>query len=124
MTPITSTFAGKIDCLVHIYRLWGAARSAGRVLRARRGSLLLTAGAIVLTSAACGDHRFTGCSGTGPVSFAQSPIRLDDVRYLLPYGLLAGAHVTPIDHMYFEPLDRSTARSVATCTRFARYRMV
>ncbi len=39
-------------------------------------------------------------------------MRLDDVLYLLPYGLLAGAHVTPIDHMYFEPLDRSLGRDV------------
>ncbi len=39
-------------------------------------------------------------------------MRLEDVKYLLPYGLLAGAHVTPIDHMYFEPLDRSLGRDV------------
>jgi hypothetical protein len=39
-------------------------------------------------------------------------MRVEDVRYLLPYGLLAGAHVTPIDHMYFEPLDRSLGRDV------------
>jgi len=39
-------------------------------------------------------------------------MRLEDVKYLLPYGLLAGAHVTPIDHMYFEPGDRSLGRDV------------
>ena len=39
-------------------------------------------------------------------------MRVADVKHLLPYGLLAGAHVTPIDHMYFEPLDRSLGRDV------------
>jgi hypothetical protein len=37
-------------------------------------------------------------------------MRIEDIRHLLPYGLLAGAHITPIDHMYFEPLDRSLGR--------------
>jgi len=46
------------------------------------------------------------------VNFSQSPMRIEDVSYLLPYGLLAGAHVTPIDHMYFEPLDRTLGRDV------------
>ena len=39
-------------------------------------------------------------------------MRIEDILLLLPYGLLAGAHVTPIDHMYFEPLDRSLGRDV------------
>lgn len=39
-------------------------------------------------------------------------MRHEDIKYLLPYGLLAGAHVTPIDHMYFEPADRSLGRDV------------
>jgi hypothetical protein len=56
--------------------------------------------------------RFIGCSGTGPVDFAVSPMRYEDILLLLPYGTLAGAHVTPIDHMYFEPADRSLGRDV------------
>ena len=44
------------------------------------------------------------------MQFAQSPMRMVDVAHLLPYGLLAGAHVTPIDHMYFSPADRSLGR--------------
>lgn len=39
-------------------------------------------------------------------------MRLEDIKYLQPYGLLAGAHVTPIDHMYLEPADRSLGRDV------------
>ena len=32
---------------------------------------------------------------------------MDDIAYLTPYGQVTGAHITPIDHMYFEPLERS-----------------
>jgi hypothetical protein len=39
-------------------------------------------------------------------------MRDEDILHLLPYGMLAGAHVTPIDHMYFEPFDRSLGRDV------------
>ena len=39
-------------------------------------------------------------------------MRMEDVAHLLPYGSLAGAHVTPIDHMYFSPLDWSLGRDV------------
>lgn len=39
-------------------------------------------------------------------------MRDEDILYLLPYGTLAGAHVTPIDHIYFEPFDRSAGRDV------------
>lgn len=64
---------------------------------------------------------FNGCSGAGPVTFAVSPMRYEDVLHMLPYGMLAGAHVTPIDHMYFEPADRSLG---GMCTRCGRYRTV
>lgn len=53
---------------------------------------------------------FSGCTGTGPVMFAVSPMRPEDISHLLPYGTLAGAHVTPIDHMYFQPADSSLGR--------------
>lgn len=43
------------------------------------------------------------CEGSGPVSFTHPPMRPEDVAIVLPYGLLAGGHVTPIDHMYFSP---------------------
>lgn len=45
-----------------------------------------------------------GCSGTGPVSFGTSPMKPADVGVILPYGGMVGAHVTPIDHMYFAPV--------------------
>ena len=47
------------------------------------------------------------CEGSGPVLFTNSPMNMDDIAYLTPYGQVVGAHITPIDHMYFEPLERS-----------------
>ena len=57
-------------------------------------------------------HRYAGtwgrhCEGSGPVSFANSPMYMNDIAYMTPYGQVVGAHITPIDHMYFEPLNRS-----------------
>jgi hypothetical protein len=50
---------------------------------------------------------FHGCSGTGSVKFDQSPMRYEDFSSIKPYGNVSGAHVTPTDHMYFQPMDRS-----------------
>ena len=55
-------------------------------------------------------HDFFGCSGTGTVQFDQSPMRYSDFISIRPYGHLSGAHVTPIDHMYFNPMDRTLGR--------------
>jgi hypothetical protein len=44
-----------------------------------------------------------GCKGTGPVSFGASPMDTKDISMILPLGDVVGAHVTPIDHMYFYP---------------------
>ena len=53
---------------------------------------------------------FFGCSGTGTIMFDESPMRYEDFISIRPYGHLSGAHVTPIDHMYFNPMDRSLGR--------------
>jgi hypothetical protein len=50
---------------------------------------------------------FHGCSGTGSIEFDQSPMRYKDFSSIKPYGNVSGAHVTPTDHMYFQPMDRS-----------------
>lgn len=42
-------------------------------------------------------------AGNGPVRFAHSPMRLDDIERITPYGLMIGGHVCPIDHGYFYP---------------------
>ena len=50
------------------------------------------------------------CEGTGTVMFANSPMKIEDIHSLSPYGQIVGGHVTPIDHMYFEPKERSLGR--------------
>ena len=52
------------------------------------------------------------CTGSGPVNFANSPMRIEDINSISPYGDVVGGHITPIDHMYFEPKDRSLGRDV------------
>lgn len=44
-----------------------------------------------------------GCTSSGTVMFGTSPMDPKDVGMILPYGGMVGAHVTPIDHMYFSP---------------------
>ncbi len=42
--------------------------------------------------------------------FVNSPMRIEDINFLTPYGDVVGGHITPIDHMYFEPKYRSLGR--------------
>lgn len=44
-----------------------------------------------------------GCTNPDRVPMAHLPMRTSDVVSFSPYGLVAGAHVTPIDHLYFYP---------------------
>jgi hypothetical protein len=39
----------------------------------------------------------------GPVRFTHSPMRLEDIETIVPYGMMVGGHVCPIDHGYFYP---------------------
>jgi hypothetical protein len=41
------------------------------------------------------------CAGKGPGTLTASPISLGDIAFIQPMGLMAGGHVTPIDHGYF-----------------------
>ena len=45
------------------------------------------------------------CSGQGATKLTQLPMKQDDYSVILPYGLMVGGHVTPIDHQYFSPRD-------------------
>ena len=45
------------------------------------------------------------CTGKGKITMGHLPMDMDDVQVVLPIGTLAGAHVTPIDHLYFYPKD-------------------
>lgn len=52
----------------------------------------------------------SGCDGSGTVMFGTSPMDPKDVGVVLPYGAMIGAHVTPIDHMYFSPVVFNSPR--------------
>jgi hypothetical protein len=41
--------------------------------------------------------------GKGPVHFTHSPMRVEDIERFVPYGMMIGGHVCPIDHGYFYP---------------------
>lgn len=47
----------------------------------------------------------SGCSNKQRVAMAHMPMDMNDVSTITPIGLTAGAHVTPIDHLYFFPKD-------------------
>ncbi len=47
------------------------------------------------------DQWKTQCTGKGPVTMKHTPMDIADVSLIHPIGLLAAAHVTPIDHLYF-----------------------
>jgi len=45
----------------------------------------------------------SGCKGENKVAMTHQPMDMADVSSVAPMGLTAGAHVTPIDHLYFYP---------------------
>ncbi len=46
------------------------------------------------------------CEGEGvPYKLSESPMKPDEFSTIVPYGLMVGAHVTPIDHQYFNPIS-------------------
>ena len=50
------------------------------------------------------------CEGEGDATFTYLPMKADDFAVLIPYGLMVGGHVTPIDHQYFQPTNFQSAR--------------
>ena len=44
-----------------------------------------------------------GCTSKDRATLTHAPMDLKDVATVTPVGLTAGAHVTPIDHLYFYP---------------------
>lgn len=48
--------------------------------------------------------------GQGPVKLTHSPMRLEDIDMIIPYGQMGGAHVMPTDHQYYYPKDWQTGR--------------
>lgn len=56
------------------------------------------------------------CAGTGSVVFTSPPMRLNEIREIVPMGLLNGPHVTPTDHGYYHSVsvDRSNPDDPST----------
>lgn len=50
------------------------------------------------------------CHGTDKLTFTHLPMREEDFSILIPYGLVVGGHVSPIDHQYFGPADFKSPR--------------
>jgi hypothetical protein len=49
------------------------------------------------------------CDGEGvPYKLSVSPMKPEDFSIIVPYGLMIGGHVTPIDHQYFSPADNQS----------------
>ena len=49
------------------------------------------------------------CTGEGSRRLIASPMRLSDIGWILPMGMMTGGHVTPIDHQYYYPADFHSA---------------
>lgn len=61
---------------------------------------------IELTEAVKAGKRLSNerCNGEGVTTkLAVSPMKPEDFSIVVPYGLVVGGHVTPIDHQYFSP---------------------
>lgn len=56
--------------------------------------------------------------GMGTVRFTHPPMRMQDIQNIVPYGLMAGGHVCPIDHGYFFPKAGVTAEVLAPADGF------
>ncbi|HSX31703.1 MAG TPA: hypothetical protein VLF43_00435 [Candidatus Saccharimonadales bacterium] len=51
------------------------------------------------------------CDGQGSKKLGSAPMRPGDLSTILPYGLVAGGHVTPVDHQYFSGKNQKAAPS-------------
>ena len=44
------------------------------------------------------------CTGEGvPYTLSVLPMKPEDFSHIVPYGIMIGGHVTPVDHQYFSP---------------------
>jgi hypothetical protein len=66
--------------------------------------LTLSSGAPPSAADLAGQRLSNGkCTGTAKPPLTRLPMNAGDYAYILPYGLMVGGHVTPIDHQYFSP---------------------
>ncbi|HLD96539.1 MAG TPA: hypothetical protein VI794_02405 [Patescibacteria group bacterium] len=64
------------------------------------------------------------CSGEGPGILTALPMNKDDFSIIIPYGLTAGGHVTPIDHQYYSPTVFNSPRDTYPVFAMADARLV
>jgi len=50
------------------------------------------------------------CTGTGPGQLTKPAMNESDFTHIIPYGLMVGGHVTPIDHQYYSPASMQSPR--------------
>ena len=51
------------------------------------------------------------CTGEGSKKLGSAPMKMSDVSIIEPLGLVAGGHVTPVDHEYFYGKNQKAAAS-------------
>lgn len=64
------------------------------------------------------------CTGKGPGLLTTLPMKPEDFSIIVPYGLVVGGHVTPIDHQYFSPKDFKSPRDTYEVYAMADARLV
>lgn len=64
------------------------------------------------------------CTGTDKPKLTHLPMNPEDFGMILPYGLVIGGHVTPIDHQYFTPADQNSLPDAYTVYAMADARIV
>lgn len=61
------------------------------------------------------------CVGKDKRKLTTLPMRMEDFSMIIPYGLVVGDHVTPIDHQYFSPTVFHSPRVIRM--KYARWRI-
>ena len=64
------------------------------------------------------------CTGEGAGVLTSLPMNEEDFSIIIPYGLTAGGHVTPIDHQYYSPTVFTSPRDAYPVFAMADARLV
>ena len=64
------------------------------------------------------------CEGDAKPKLSVLPMKYEDFAFIIPYGMTAGGHVTPIDHQYFPPTVFRSPRDTYEVRAMADARLV
>lgn len=97
--------AGVIELLVVLVVLSGLGYVGWRVYKKSHNSTGSSSSTYSDKNAIAAGKELSGnrCTGSGSSTLTKSPMNADDFAFIIPYGLVVGGHVTPIDHQYFSP---------------------